>query len=439
MAKVSIIVRTKNEERWIAHCLRAIFQQSEKDLEVILVDNQSTDATVEIASRFPIAKTVLIEKFLPGQAINEGIRASTGEYIVCISAHCVPKDPSWLAHLLKHFDGKEKIAGVYGRQIPTSFTDPVDKRDLLMVFGLDRRIQVKDYFFHNANSIFPRSVWEKVPFDETVTNIEDRVWGKKMIELGYKIIYEPDACVFHYHGLHQGNAPKRAQGVVSIIEKLDSEFTQEIPESWTPENITVHAVVPVPRRFDPKNATEIKNLNQTLQYLRSSQCLNHIYLLAHDEKLAQSLDCKWLDRSKISNESTLSLNDLLKESLALIEGQKEYPEHLIFVGHDYAYRPEASVSLIDQLIRDAQYKGLETVFCAYEDYAHYWIKSENGDYRETDASLASRENRDPIFRALYGQGCLTSARVLRQGKLVGGKVGIVPLKDFKFTIREKSL
>jgi len=56
----------------------------------------------------------------------------------------------------------------------------------MTVFGLDRRVQVKDSFFHNANSAFRREVWEKIPFDEQVTNIEDRVWAKKILSLGYK-------------------------------------------------------------------------------------------------------------------------------------------------------------------------------------------------------------------------------------------------------------
>jgi glycosyltransferase involved in cell wall biosynthesis len=43
----SIIIRTKNEERWISSCLRSVFRQSYKNIEVIIVDNKSTDLTVE--------------------------------------------------------------------------------------------------------------------------------------------------------------------------------------------------------------------------------------------------------------------------------------------------------------------------------------------------------------------------------------------------------
>ena len=46
---ISIIVRTKNEERWIDHCLSAIATQSLSDYEIILVDNNSEDKSVKIA------------------------------------------------------------------------------------------------------------------------------------------------------------------------------------------------------------------------------------------------------------------------------------------------------------------------------------------------------------------------------------------------------
>lgn len=51
---ISIIIRTKNEERWITPCLQAVFAQDQKDIEVIIVDNHSTDKTVEKARRFPV-------------------------------------------------------------------------------------------------------------------------------------------------------------------------------------------------------------------------------------------------------------------------------------------------------------------------------------------------------------------------------------------------
>ena len=50
--KISIIIRTKNEERWIEICLQKIYEQKEKNFEVIIVDNNSKDKTVIKAKNF---------------------------------------------------------------------------------------------------------------------------------------------------------------------------------------------------------------------------------------------------------------------------------------------------------------------------------------------------------------------------------------------------
>lgn len=436
MAKISIIIRTKNEERWIGHCLSMIYKQDFKDFEVILVDNGSTDHTVEIAKRYPIDRLVTIEKFLPGKAINDGIRASTGDYIVCISAHCVPKKIDWLSVFLSNFENDPKLAGVYGRQLPLSFTEDTDKRDLLIVFGQDRRVQYKDYFFHNANSMFRRSAWEEFPFDEQVTNIEDRVWGKAVIEAGYHLAYDPEASVFHHHGLHQGNTPKRARGVVSIIEKVDTDIVFDLPDSLRPENANIAAVMPISSKQGLSRQEE-KLLFDAVSELKKSKFLKNIYLFGGTSSLASELGVGFIDREKIESSEDLSLDELLCSSLKLIEEQGNYPESVLYVNYDYVFRP---TDVFDLLITEAQYKGHDTIFLGYEDFGHYWIKNEHSDYSQTDSSLKSRSHREPTYRALYGQGCLTSTEILRKGSLVASKkVGILPVTDFRYTLRLKEL
>ncbi|UPT74545.1 MAG: glycosyltransferase [Elusimicrobiota bacterium] len=233
MPKISIIVRTKNEERWIGRCLRMIYQQDFKDLEVVLVDNRSSDHTVAVARKYPV-KVVEIGRYLPGDALNAGIRASSGEFIACLSAHCIPQRTDWLSKLHANME-RADVAGVYGRQLPMAYSTPHDKRDLLNTFGLDHRIQVKDTFFHNANSLIRRSVWDKIPFDAAATNIEDRIWGKAVIEQGWKLAYEPAAAVYHYHGIHQDGDPERARNVVRILESLGHGETvaDSPPTRWT--------------------------------------------------------------------------------------------------------------------------------------------------------------------------------------------------------------
>ena len=198
-------------------------KQTLKDFEVILVDNNSTDKTVEKAHLAGV-KIFLIKKFLPGKALNLGIKNSQGEYIVCLSAHCIPTNKNWLKNLIKNFELEKNVAGVYGRQEPMEFSRDADKRDLFLVFGLDRKVQIRDSFFHNANSIIKKSVWNKIKFDEKISNIEDRLWGEKVIQSGYKLIYEPSKCISSSRNTSSGNK-LRLRNVV-IIQTYSKNFTQ---------------------------------------------------------------------------------------------------------------------------------------------------------------------------------------------------------------------
>lgn len=430
MAEISIIIRTKNEEKWIGHCLAMLEKQSFTDHEVILVDNNSSDHTVEIAKRYKLEKIVNIVEFRPGNAINEGIRVSSGDYIVCISAHCVPKDRDWLAALRRNFDIEKNIAGVYGRQLPVAYTDPVDKRDLLLVFGRDRRLQVKDYFFHNANSMIRRDVWNAFPFDEDVTNIEDRVWGKQVIEAGYQIAYDPDAAVYHHHGLHQGNTPKRVKGVVSIIEQVDKHVLNDLPASLYPENVHISAVLPVRGNIANDSFAE-KTLEKVVSELKAAKYVDTIYLVSDSKPLADKLGVALIKRCKLVDIESVSIDELMRQSLDIIESESVFPDSLLYVNYEYPSRPE---NLFDELVLDAQFKGCDTMFTGLVDYGHYWFRSDD-DFKQTDVSLSSRTEREPVFLALYGLGCVTSSELIRKGTIVGGKIGILQIEEKEYASR----
>jgi len=215
---VSVAIRTKNEEDWIGTCLFAVANQSLVDFEIILVDNESTDPTLKIARSFDVkVVTIPAQGFSYGRAINLGIEAASGRYVTILSGHCIPRDNYWLGKLLANFQDPA-VAGVYGRQEPMPDTNDFDKRDLWTTFGVERRVQHKDYFFHNANSMIRRTVWENHPFDEKLDGLEDRIWAKRVLAEGYVIVYEPFASVYHHHGIHQGRDEKRAERVVKVIE-----------------------------------------------------------------------------------------------------------------------------------------------------------------------------------------------------------------------------
>jgi len=219
---ISIIIRTKNEREWLEKVLKALDMQSVKHLEVIVVDNNSRDNTGAIAKRYGCKLISFPDRqFNYSKALNKGIQEATGELLAILSGHAIPVNDRWLENFIVNFSHK-KIAACYGRQEPLPDSNIFDKRDLWTTFGLEKKTQTKDYFFHNANSIIRKSVWRKIPFDENLNGVEDRDWARKVLHKGYSIIYEPQASVYHYHGIHQSGDEKRCKRVVKIIETIRS-------------------------------------------------------------------------------------------------------------------------------------------------------------------------------------------------------------------------
>ena len=92
MARVIICIRAKNEERWLRLLMRRLSEQSYSDFEVVIVNNQSSDLTADIAVSNG-AHVVNMDAFNPSLAINIGIERApsylTAEFAVILSAHCI--------------------------------------------------------------------------------------------------------------------------------------------------------------------------------------------------------------------------------------------------------------------------------------------------------------------------------------------------------------
>ncbi|SVB59329.1 uncharacterized protein METZ01_LOCUS212183, partial [marine metagenome] len=377
----SIIIRTRNEERWITPCFEALFSQSYQDFEIVVVDNESTDKTLDKIRQFSVEKILTISDYLPGKALNLGIKQSVGNYIVCLSAHCLPVNSEWLETLMKTLDGGEQYAGVYGRQEPMSFTPPADRRDLMLVFGLDRKIQRKDSFFHNANSIIRRTCWEKVHFDQTITNIEDRIWAQEMLNLGYQIIYEPEASVYHYHGIHQNGSVERMRNIVHIIE---SQPENTIFGKIDPDRLEIVAVIPV--RGETQKLGDKHQVYYTIEAARESRYIDRVIVSTDSKKTAEiatrsGAECPFIRPPELSK-AHINLQAVQKFSLEQLEQEAYYPDLFVHLEETYPFR---QAGLLDGMIQHLLVEGYDSVIAASPETGWIWRETDNDDYQRVDS------------------------------------------------------
>lgn len=235
MNKYTVVIRCKDEARWLADCRKGLELQSAGSMGVIFVDSGSTDGSIELAESFgwSLVKYPKNEPFNYSKALNIGLEQCETEYALLLSAHCLLASVHSVSILLSTAS-RHGAAGVFGRQLPTSQSHPVDVRDLLTVFGREKIVYSQHPFFHNAFSIIRKDIWLRHRFDTQINGIEDRIWAKSVVAEGHKIIYEPSACVYHEHGLNQSSCEIRASRVVEALGHLhnDDGWLRSNPSSF---------------------------------------------------------------------------------------------------------------------------------------------------------------------------------------------------------------
>ena len=214
---------------------------------------------------------------------------------------------------------------------------------------------------------------------------------------------------------------------------MEKGSINELPFSLKPEQINIVAILPIVGYIEI-NSPEHQLLLKTINEIRESEFLKRIYILSYQNEIFDN-EIHWINRDLILDADKMGVDQIMQCALNLIELQGDYPESLIYVNYDYLSRPQ---KLFDELIYDAQYKGCDTVFPGFPEYSHLWVKKDNEGFKQIDESLKPRELREPVYRALYGLGCLISSSIIRAGKFIGNNVGIIPIDDIKYTIRARS-
>ena len=193
---VSVIVPVRNEEHLIAQCLRSLLDQDyPKDrLEVLVVDNDSTDRSRKIIRQFPVQ--YLFEKKKGASAArNAGARAARGDLLAFTDSDCVV--PShWVSRLVSALN--EDSVDAAGGDTPVN-----SQGSLIGDYLISRGHYSQKEFFSDASSSSPwlitgnmivrRSTFQSIGgFEETLLPGEDMDLSWRIVLSGGRLKYLPD-------------------------------------------------------------------------------------------------------------------------------------------------------------------------------------------------------------------------------------------------------
>ena len=194
MDKISVIIRNRNEEAYIGMAIQSVIDNF-KTPEIIVVDNQSTDESMKVASlfdRYNIKKYSINGTYTPGKSINLGVKYASNETILVLSAHS--QITTLNIEMLNQWFRQGHVA-VFGNQTPIYKGKKITKGYIWSHFTTDITenlySDIEDrQFLHNAFCFYKRDFLLENPFDENLSGKEDRYWAIDMVKKGHKYLYD---------------------------------------------------------------------------------------------------------------------------------------------------------------------------------------------------------------------------------------------------------
>ncbi len=190
---VSVVVSTRNHGRYLPETLAAIAAQDVESLELILVDNASTDETEVLARTFAVETTLpfiyvrLTSDRGPAVGRNHGIDRARGRFVAFTDSDCIPS-VGWAREALAVFS-RPSLGIVQGR------TECYETRAPMFSHFIETRRF--DSSFSTSNVVYRRSALARHQFDASCAYWEDTDLGFRVRADGWEVAFVSDAVVYH--------------------------------------------------------------------------------------------------------------------------------------------------------------------------------------------------------------------------------------------------
>lgn len=202
MPDISIIVPTYNASFSIGKCLDAIYRAKGIDFEVIVVDDISTDDTLEIVRKYPCRVIKLEKKSGPSVGRNVGAKNAKSGIIMFVDSDAVVQDGG-VERIVKGFrenPGVACISGVFGAN-PNEIGWFSRYRDRQVVYWHYSACEEVTVFVLTAGAIRRNVFFEVGGFERqfgVAADIEDFEIGHRIVGRGYKMIVDKNVKFYHF-------------------------------------------------------------------------------------------------------------------------------------------------------------------------------------------------------------------------------------------------
>jgi len=207
---VSIIVVNWNGMKYIKDCLESLLKQTYKNFEIVVVDNASTDGSIEyVEKNFPMVNVIKNKKNLGfAEGNNIGINNCQGQYVALFNPDAVA-EKDWLLRLVTSLKTSEKIGGACGKLYYLG--DRFGKDAVFCTWSKVNPFSAAPYNFRNneptsnidyltgAAMVVKKNVIQKIGLldPQYFLYFDETDWCARMIRAGFDLVYVPTAIAWH--------------------------------------------------------------------------------------------------------------------------------------------------------------------------------------------------------------------------------------------------
>ena len=198
--RVSVVIPVHNGAATLSACLEALLASVNGDDEIIVVDDGSTDATRQVAARYPCQVLALPENIGAARAKNRGAQVASGEILFFTDAD-VRVQPETLSYVVQDLDDADVdgVVGLLGKTCPyDNFASQF--KNLWMYFTYRRQPRRVGLFFTSAAAIRRSIFIQEGGFDTHYSGAsitEDIEFGQRLLSRGYQIVLDQRLVVEH--------------------------------------------------------------------------------------------------------------------------------------------------------------------------------------------------------------------------------------------------
>ena len=275
---ISVIIPVHNVERFLEKCVKSVLENTYKDIEVILIENGSTDSSKEICFRLekenPCVKVIVSEIKGVSRARNLGLDAAAGDYITFIDADDYVSPyyfETLLSCLEKHNADFVMCNFIMGKAENYDFPDLKTNCTRITADDFLTHLYCKNEFLYSsvAMKIINRKLAD-VRFDEDISYAEDRSFMARVIAKVGECVHVDRELYYYYRG--NGNSicnnkdqDLRMDMVYSLIKDLDFfKSSYSVKQNWL-DSIYVNLLLTTAQIMKIAKKTGRKDLIRTLK------------------------------------------------------------------------------------------------------------------------------------------------------------------------------